>query len=304
MNQRQLKTAINSGKVSNLYIFCGEDYFLKNLYVKRIAKTKNATVKRIAIETEEELKEANARALSGSLFEKKPTLFHCLLGFEPKKNTIKPPHFNILILDVESCKKEDEYTVKFEPPKRSEIASFIKGVVSKAKKDISNEAIELLTAAFEGKSTAMLKNTLDEILLLSLNKQKIEADDVKACLKITSNIDIKEIIDLTRKGSLQQITERLDEILSQMPPQLFIHIFSSEITKIIASCYLSDNCLKEHLRVYYPSNYKQLCKRIGKNNLLKLVKSLYEIDKILKSSSEESTETIIKARLMLWAQGF
>ncbi|AEA34622.1 DNA polymerase III subunit delta [Hippea maritima] len=304
MNQKQLKAQLKSKKVENFYIFCGDDYFIKDLYAKRIAKTKGAQIRKVVITDEAELRQIMAKALSKPLFQAKPLLLYGVVSTDlPKNLSITPPTHNILILDLERCKEEKENTVIFKPPKASEIASFIKNAASRNNKTITDEAVRLLSRSFEGKNTSYLKNTVDELLLLTYNKKQIEKEDAEKCLTLTANFDIKDIIDMVKTKDFVGIVEKIGQILSQIPPSLFVHIFSGEITKIIASCYCSQDCLRQTFKVFYPTPYTQLCKDIGENALKRLIKALYEIDKTLKSSSDEFSETMIKARLLLWMQG-
>ncbi|WP_022671218.1 DNA polymerase III subunit delta [Hippea alviniae] len=301
MNQKELKQKIEKNQIENFYIFCGEDYFLKEIYAKRIADKRRLKLKKLFIENEDELEDLKTKLLSEGLFEKEKKLFYCKPLFEIEKINLPKPKSNVVIIDLIKCKKFDN-VITFEPPTEKEIEDFIVKTVRKQKKQIDKEAVNrLLNLFISTKNTTYMNNALSMLLLFTLNKTVITKEDVEKCLTITLKPDFRFFIETIAKNRLDKMAENLDSLLSQFPPPLFIHLFSGELIKAYSSCIMNRDTFSETFNRASFDRYRKICETIGKNKIEKILEELYELDKISKSSSEKNMDILIKTRLSLWS---
>ena len=301
MNQRDLKQKIEKNQIENFYIFCGEDYFLKEIYAKRIADKRRLKLKKLFIESEDELEDLKTKLLSEGLFEREKKLFYCKPLFDIEKINLPKPKSNIVIIDLTKCKKLDNI-VAFEPPKEEEIRTFITRTVRKQKKQINKEAVETLLSIFSNiKNTTYMNNALSLLFLYTLDRSIITKEDVNNCLTTTLKPDFTFLISSISKNRFDRIAKNLNEILSQFPPPLFIHLFSGELIKAYSACTMDKKTFSETFSRASFDRYKKICETIGKNKIEKMLEELYELDKISKSSSEKNLDILIKARLNLWS---
>ncbi len=300
MNQRDLKKQINSGKILNLYIFCGDDYFLKQLYAERIAKTKRVVIEKTYAENEEELKEANLKALSGSLFNIERKLIYCYVDFKlNRKINLKEPKNNVFVVDSLNCSLDSSNTVVFKRPTPKEIQDFLLYKANMHKKLVEPGALKFLVDLFYGKDTTFINNTFDEVLLFCKDKSSVALEDIKQTVFDTSKFYVDDLFKLLNKGDLNSLLERMDDILNQIHPTLFVHLLSNSFIKIYVACNCDEDCFSQMFKGYY-SSFKRLCNRFGKEKVKRMLYDLYCLDKILKSSSLEGIETLIKAKMVEW----
>ncbi len=300
MNQRDLKKQIKSSKISNLYIFCGDDYFLKQLYVERIAKAKDMMIEKTYAENEEELKEVNLKALSGGLFDSKRKLIYCYIDFKlTKKISFKEPKNNVFVVDSLDCNINFSNTFIFERPSSKEIQEFLLYKANMNKKIIEPKALEFLVDLFSGKDTTFINNSFDVVLLFCHNKDPITLEDVEQSVFETSKFYTKDLFKFLNKGNLKGLLDKIDNILNQIHPSLFVHLLSDNFIKIYVACDCDENCFSQIFKGYY-SSFKRLCDRFGKKKVKHMLGDLYFLDRAVKSSGLEGVETLIKAKMVEW----
>ncbi len=300
MNQRELKQQIRQGSIKNLYIFCGEDFLLKKIYVSRIAKAKGFEIERFVLSSEEEFEEVNLKALSSTLFNKKGMVVHCILQFTPSKRLKKKePKTNILILDLDKCSADHKNLVKFEKPTPKEIEEFLLFKARSERKSFRPEAVEELKEVLKDKDTSAIENTVNLIFLYTYDKKTVSLEDVKESVFESSKFLTKDLFKILNRGSIDELLEKIDNIFKNMPIPLFIHILSDSFSKMYASCVLSEESFSSLFKGYFSSS-KKLCESFGKEKVKKILADLYEIDKLLKSSGVENLESMIKAKIAQW----
>ncbi len=300
MNQRDLKKQIKSGKILNLYTFCGDDYFLKQLYLERIARTKGIIIEKTYAENEEELREANLKALSGSLFNSGRKLIYCYVAFKlSKKISLKEPKNNIFVVDSLDCNSDFSNTVVFKRPTSKEIQEFLLYKANVHKKLIEAEALNFLIDLFSGKNTTFVNNTFDAVLLFCDSKSSITLEDVKQSIFETSKFYTKDLFKFLNKGDLKGLLDKIDNILSQIHPSLFVYLLTDNFIKVYIACNCDEDCFSQTFKGYY-SSFKRLCDKFGKKKVKYILNDLYFLDKMVKSSGLEGVETLIKAKMVQW----
>ncbi len=300
MNQKDLKKQIKSGKLSNLYVFCGDDYFLKQLYLERIAKAFGLEVEKTKAEDEEALKEANVRALSNALFGSKRRLVYCSVDFKLKKGiALREPKDSVFIVDALECDPNLTNAVVFEKPTVKEIQEFLLFKAHSEKKTIDPKALDFLTELFVDKDTTFINNTFNVILLYCSNKDVIDEEDVKQSAFESSKFYTKDLFKFLNRGDTKGILNRTDEILKQMHPTLFIHLLSDSFIKIYMACCCDETCFSSLFKGYYGSFYR-LCERFGKERVKMILKDLYNLDRMVKSAGLDGVEALIKAKMVQW----
>jgi len=300
MNQRDLKQQIRSGKIKNLYIFCGNDYFLKRIYLERLAKSKDSIIEKTEAGDREELESVNLKAMSMSIFERKHKVIYCSVLFQPNKDlNLREPKNNILILDLQDCPFNHPNIVHFEKPTIQEIKEFLLFKTKNSGKRLEPKALDFLLEILRGKDTAFIENTLNSVLLFCWDKDNITLKDVKLSAFESPKFQMKDLFKILNAGKNDEITEKIGEILKQTPPSLLIYILSDNFCKIYATSSCDESCFSSFFKGYY-SSYKQLYENYGKNRLKKILKDLYQLDKLIKSSKPDGIDIMIKAKLSQW----
>ncbi len=300
MNQRELKQQIRRGSIKNLYLFCGQDFLLKKIYVERIAKAKGFDTERFLVSSEEEFEDVNLKALSSTLFSKKGKVIHCTLQFTPSKSLkIIEPKTNVLIIDLEKCSINHPNLVKFEKPTQKEIEEFLIYKAKSEGKSFHPKAIEQLKEILKDKETAAIENTINLLFLYTQDKNTVSPEDVKESIFESSKFLTKDLFKILNKGNIEELRELTEDILKNIPIPLFIYILSDSFSKIYASCFLTEESFGSLFKGYFSSSRK-LCESFGRDRIKKILIDLYEIDKLLKSSGEEHLESMIKAKVVQW----
>jgi len=300
MNQRDLRKQVKLGKLSHLYVFCGDDYFLKQLYLERIAKALGLEVEKIEVENEEALKEANLKALSDTLFGLKKRLVYCSVDFKLKRGIIlKEPKNNVFIVDALECEPHFPNVITFERPTAKETQDFLLFKADRERKSIEPKALDVLTSMFVDKDTAFINNTFDVILLYCKDKGVIGEEDVKQATFESSKFYTKDLFKFLNRGDVAGILRKTDDILKQIHPSLFIHLLSDSFIKVYMACCCDEACFSALFKGYY-SSFSKLCERFGKERVKMILKDLYNLDKMVKSSSLDGVETLIKAKMVQW----
>ena len=300
MNQKELKKQIKLGKLLNLYVFCGDDYFLKQLYLERIAKALGLEIEKTIAEDEEALREVNVKALSNALFGSKKRLVYCSVDFKLKRGiALKEPKDNVFIVDALECDTDIPNVVFFERPTAKEIQEFLLFKAGALKKTIEPKALDFLTTLFADKDTTFINNTFDVVLLYCGEKSTISEEDVRQAAFESAKFYTKDLFKFLNRGNIKGILNRADEILKQMHPTLFIHLLSDSFTKVYMSCCCDETCFSALFKVYYGS-FLRLCERLGKERVKKILRDLYDLDKMVKSASLDGVEALIKAKMVQW----
>ncbi len=300
MNQRELKRQIKERKLRNFYIFCGDDYFLKKIYAERIAKLKGCKIEKTTAESPEEFEEVLIKASSASLFNNKVQLIYCTLNFTVNGTfKVKEPKNNVLIVDQLKCTKKLPNTVFFDRPTDREIKEFVLFKMNSEGKLITNDALNHLVDVFSGKDTGFIENSCNTLLLYANNKKTIDVNDVKSTILESKKFDIKELFRILNTGQVEKIIEKIDEILVAVSPNLFIYLLSDSFIKSYVTCFCDEMCFSSEFKGYY-SSFRAICKSLGKEKIKKFLKDLLDLDTILKSSSLENSETLIKSKLFSW----
>ena len=300
MNQRELKQQIRQGSIKNLYIFCGEDFLLKKIYVSRIAKAKGFDIERFVLSSEEEFEEVNLKALSSTLFNRKGMVIHCTFQFIPSKQLkIKEPKTNILILDLEKCSISHKNLVKFEKPTPKEIEEFLLFKARSEGKSFHPKALGELKEMLKDKETSAIENTVNLLFLYTQDKKTVSVEDVKESVFESSKFLTKDLFKILNRGNMDELSAKIDTIFKNIPIPLFIHILSDSFSKMYASCVLSEESFGSLFKGYFSSS-KKLCESFGKEKVKKILADLYEIDKLTKGSGTEHLESMIKAKIVQW----
>jgi len=300
MNQRELKQQIRQGLIKNLYIFCGQDFLLKKIYARRIAKAKGFNLEKFTLYSEEEFESVNIKALSNTLFNKKGKVIYCTFQAPPSKQLkIKEPKTNILILDLEKCTIEQKNIVKFEKPTLKEIEEFLLFKAKSEGKSFHPKALDQLKEILKDKETSAIENTVNLIFLYTQDKKMVSLEDIERSVFDSSRFITKDLFKLLNTGSMEKLFDKIDDILKNIPLPLFIHILTDSFTKMYASHVLSEENFSSLFKGYFSSS-KKLYESFGKERVKKILADLYEIDRLLKSSGTENLESIVKAKIVQW----
>ncbi|WP_035587436.1 DNA polymerase III subunit delta [Hippea jasoniae] len=302
MNQKQLRQKLEKKQLDNLYIFCGDDYFLKEIYVNRIVKVSGFEPVKLNILQIDELEDIRFKILSEGLFDSSQRVYHLKLNFALDKKTILfKPKRHIVIFDPIECKLKNDATVEFTKPSFDEIKAYLKNKLKRENKAISEKNLDILSGYFVNQTTSMLYNETEKLLLYTIDKNSIELDDIQACLAHKTVFDFKMLQKLFEEKTQKGISDLVDAVLSTLSLPVFIYMLSKEVIKIYAACVCSEQCFEKLFGRFY-FRYAGLAKDIGCKKVGVLLKKLYETDKLIKSSSNEYLSSYIKAMFVVWMQ--
>ncbi len=303
MNQKELKQQIKENRLDSFYIFCSDDYFMKRVYVEAISKKLELDIERVELGSFDDIDRLKTYGNSKDLFNSRRKLIYVRLMDEVLSsfNAADMNFYNVVILDPMGCKDRGlENMVLFEPPKASEIDSFVEREAKKHKKRIEHTAKAEIVRLFKSKSASSLSLFLDKLFLYDMDKDNIIEQDILDLIDYSYSADIFGLIELLINGNRELFFKNIDSLLNEYEPFAIIGILASEIVKIAASGYLDKDEVKS-LKVYNHYNrYKHYFNNIGFERLSNLLSILYEMDLIVKSQSLSGFAELFKARMFKW----
>jgi len=306
MNREELKKELDAGKVKNLYIFCSDDYYLKNLYLNRIKKvfSDSTSIDKIELYTEDDLHILNQHINETPLFDNlKKRLIYARLHFPIKEINIKISKNSVAVVDVMDCKKIKNNSVveldKPEPTKQG-IASFIMGELRKGGKRFDNGVVSYITSLFDKASVTALNLFLDKLLLYSYDKDAVSKKDVDECMVHRDSKNLFAILGYL-KNSDEKIISYVDETLSFDNPQRFLSSLSTVAVNIlITSIFRPDEASAFKVNPNMYNSYYNAYRSIGNRKLNELIVLLHDLDVIFKTSAVSSFKELLKIRLFNW----
>ncbi len=302
MKQEELKLDIQKGNIKKFYILCSDDYFIKSLYVKRIADACGCEVERVDIESKDELKELKRYANTSRLFSKNKKLIHAHFYEDLNGIDILDDFKTVVVLDVVECKGvKNKNLVIFHNPTKEETERFINHKLLAAKKSIERKAKLKIMEAFENKKAADLNMYLDRLFLYVGDESVVRLNHVFDTLDYIPEVDIYKLTECIKLYDKKCFFKVVDRVLNSMDYTYFLNILSLEVIKILSSGYADSELLKT-IRLY-PSRqwqYKSSLDSLKEKNVLKLLSILYEMDMFLKSTSKVGFCEIFKARMFEW----
>ncbi len=221
MNREELKKELDAGRVKNLYIFCSDDYYLKNLYLNRIKKvfSDSTSIDKIELYTEDDLHILNQHINETPLFDNlKKRLIYARLHFPIKEINIKMSKNSVAVVDVMDCKKiKNNSVVELDEPKptKQDIASFISGKLKKGGKHFDNGVVLYIASLFNKSSITALNLFLDKLLLYSYNKDAVYKKDVDECIVHRDSKNLFAILSYLKNGD-EKIIEQARKLGRQL----------------------------------------------------------------------------------------
>ncbi len=302
MNQKELKREINSKRLKNLYIFCGDDYFLKKLYRDRVVNSGDFELEFMDINSEDEIKNvleyANTKRLFGST--QKRVIYakiHYVLSFVNIENNSG----NVIILDPVGCKNiRHKNVVKFERPDEDEVRRFIIFKLKGEHKTIENKALKFVVEKFMSKDTSSLNLFLESVLLYDVTKKSIGYDDVVRLYENVHKADIFKLIDYIVKNDKDGFFDKLDIVLNSASPSFVIAVLTNEILKISLAGFTDGEKSDAFGLGKNLSKYKHYFSVIGRKKLLLLTYILHDMDLSVKSSNANGFSELLKVRMFEW----
>ncbi len=288
MNQRELKRAIDSSKLDNLYIFCSEDYYLKKVYIERIKKATQLDLERVDIDSEELLPQLEVRMNSRELFGRRK-LIHARLFFHLDGFKLKNRSDNLIIIDPIACKSfQHPSVVRFEKPTEREIEGFVSYFVKREKKSISKEATRLIVEQFKEKTATELNQYMEKLMLFCASCDHIGSKEAQTLLEESVTHSAFEIAGYLLHRNKRGFLKKLKSVTASTEPPVLIGAIASRVMRLIPD---------------YLNREKDLSGALEKSeikSLIKLLKALYELDEIVKSLSSGAFYELFKARMLIW----
>jgi len=306
MNRKELKKELDAGKIRNLYIFCSDDYYLKNFYLNRIKKafSDSADIDKIELYTEDDLHILNQHINETPLFDNlKKRLIYARLHFPIKEINIKISKNNVAVVDVMDCKKiKNNNVVEFDKtkPTKQEIATFIRSALRKGGKRFDDGVVSYITSLFCKLPITALNLFLNKLLLYSCNKDTVSVRDVDKCSVYKDSKNLFAIVGYLKNRD-EKIISYVDDALGSNSPQIFLSSLSTVAVNIlITSIFESNETAAFGIKPYMYNNYHDAYRSIGDRKLNEFIMLMHDLDVIFKTSAASSFKELLKIRLFNW----
>jgi len=263
MNQDELKKEIFDKKIRNLYIFNGDDYFLKRTYIERLSKSIGLSVEKYTYMSFSEFSKELGNLCSIDLFGQK-TIKHLRLNFELDQLIDIKNSENIIILDPIKCsdKLKSDSIVNFRHLKPQEIKAYLK----KRLEHIDLNLIEKISnSSFYSNATALY-------LLVEKLSLSVKFNEIDFLEKELSNF---EAVDAIIDNNFELFNTFLEKYNDH--PLVLI----STLSTIFFNAFLELYNVTDLSKTYY----KKIVSALGKKRLESLISILYDLDKLYKSTN-------------------
>jgi len=299
MNQKQLRKAIDSGKLQKLYIFCGDDYYLKKLYIDRIAQKTQYPVERVDIEEPEELPQLVERVSLPPLFSNRNRIVLARLHFPLKQFQVEiNVKSGILIVDPVECGNIDaEGVVKFERPVKDEIEKFILIKLRRCSKRINAEALAAIVESYNGKSASVLDLFLENLVAFCGDRTLISYDDVAVLLNEMPESNAFRLV-LAILNRSKETLKIADEVLANVHPSAIVTMLTNELQRYVSYTHGVQINLNPSAR-YRMERYAL---SLTPQRVKSLLAILRNIDAGLKGYASSSATILFKSALLVWLQ--
>lgn len=305
-----LKEELKTEKIRNLYLFYGEEEFLKKHYfdsIEKIVLKDDVTgLNKTVIDGKVDIQKIyEACETLPAFLERKLVLVKNSGLFKPKKDSAKKgtkdefleylqtlPPYNCLIFYEESIDKriklvdaikKNGLIVEFPHQKQNDIVKWACKIFKSHKKQIDTEAVSFLIETSEPGMTEIL-NEINKLLLFAGEKSTIEIDDIK---KVCTKSVKSRIFDLTDAIAEKNINLALkllnDMVILKEPMSKILFMIARQLRQILEMKLL----ILEGLGAKEASSHMGITPYIG-NKILKQTK-IFTVD-ALKEAVQEALD--------------
>ena len=317
INMQSLYSNLDNNVVRPVYFFTGEQTFLTEQAIDRLKKhilIKNPELnyslfhgdtasaediislaqtypmfgnkRLILLKNAEKLSTSELKAFKK--YFQSPSSFTCLVfQFNNTKGIENKNNENIFIVDT---------TVD-----KNNLHSSIREIAAECGHDITNEAVLRLTSLI-GENLQDIKTEIEKLSLYTAGKKKIDANDVE---RITEKIKFENIFQLlnsiAKKDMKNSLRALLDLELKNEDPLSILNMLSWRfrliwrVKELIEKKFTKEQILKE-VKISSGALYytREQAKNLTFAEIREIMKSLYQVDKKLKTSSLPSHQILTK----------
>ncbi len=287
MKRKQLKTLLDAGNISSFYVFLGDDWYMKKVYIERIASMLGCSPEFINVHEESELDNLLRTASQPPMFSPSNRLMVGRIGYNrPLIKQIIPASKTTVIIDTAEMNGEigKEHVVEFDPPSISELEGFISYRLRNAKpqRHITPTLRRQIAMKFSH-STYALNLFIDTLLAYLGEKSNITKDDIIAC-GFPEHIH-SESLPLLSMTSEKELTRLIERLKNNKEPYAVIQ----ELSTPYINAYIS--ALAGEKKSFSPVN------KVDTKRIEDIILLLSSLDEEIKSGGGNSFWELFKAGL-------